>query len=113
MLEAHLNPTWDAASRRPEIIDKTVAWIDKNYLKKSSTILDLGCGPGLYAERLAECGHLVTAIDFSKRSIDYAIERNNENKLNINYLNQNYLEIVFLLTLNFHFYFKNIHSKKT
>lgn len=27
MLDAHLNPNWDAASRKPKTIDKTVAWL--------------------------------------------------------------------------------------
>jgi len=57
MLAAHLNPDWDAASRRPRTIDKTVAWINDNFLHGQSTVLDLGCGPGLYAERLAKLGH--------------------------------------------------------
>ncbi|NJN84331.1 MAG: class I SAM-dependent methyltransferase [Caldilineaceae bacterium] len=35
-------------------------------------ILDLGCGPGLYANRLAELGHTCTGIDYSPASIDYA-----------------------------------------
>lgn len=37
-------------------------------------VLDLGCGPGLYAQRLARLGHAVTGLDFSPASIDYARE---------------------------------------
>ncbi len=27
MLEAHLNPNWDVATRKPEFLDKSVNWI--------------------------------------------------------------------------------------
>lgn len=94
LLEAHLDPTWDAASRRPQTIDRTVAWINEKFTQgKSCDILDLGCGPGFYAERLAELGHRVTAIDFSKRSIEYAKESNRVKLLPIEYIYRNYLEI--------------------
>lgn len=94
LLDAHLDPSWDAASRRPETIDRTVAWIDEKFTQGNSCdILDLGCGPGLYAERLAELGHRVTAIDFSKRSIEYAKESNRVKLLPIEYIYRNYLEI--------------------
>ncbi|MCL1799742.1 MAG: methyltransferase domain-containing protein [Promicromonosporaceae bacterium] len=73
MLAAHLNPGWDAASRRPEFIDQSVAWLsDVLKLRQGSKVLDLGCGPGLYANRLARAGCSVTGIDISTRSIAYA-----------------------------------------
>ncbi|BCG61136.1 class I SAM-dependent methyltransferase [Paenibacillus sp. URB8-2] len=74
LLATHLDPMSDAASRRPEVIDATVHWI-VNYLCRqdhAKEILDLGCGPGLYAQRLAKLGYSVTDIDFSKLSIEYA-----------------------------------------
>jgi hypothetical protein len=52
LLEAHLNPNWDGATRKPEFLDKSVNWISK--IAPSSRykfLLDLGCGPGLYADR--------------------------------------------------------------
>jgi len=93
MLKVHLNPKWDAASRKPKTIDKTISWINDNFIQESCAILDLGCGPGLYAERLASLGHNVTGIDFSKRSIEYARESASKQELNIEYIYQNYLEI--------------------
>jgi SAM-dependent methyltransferase len=54
--------------------------------------VDVGCGPGLYAARLAKRGANVTGIDFSKRSIEYAKENAAHERLNISYVNQNYLE---------------------
>lgn len=73
MLEAHLNPEVEAASRRPETIDRSVEWlIEALGLKPGDPILDLGCGPGLYASRFARAGMQVTGVDYSRRSIDYA-----------------------------------------
>ncbi len=90
MLNAHLNSSWDAASRNFDFIDQSVEWISQNApLGRYKKILDLGCGPGLYSERLNKRGYFVTGIDFSKRSIDYARKQNFTNT----YLYQNYLEI--------------------
>jgi len=94
MLEAHLNPTIEAASRRPETIDRSVKWmIEALMLKAGDPILDLGCGPGLYASRFAQAGLQVTGVDYSHRSIEYASNYAKENSLNITYRYQNYLEL--------------------
>jgi SAM-dependent methyltransferase len=89
MLEAHLNPDIDAASR-PEIIDKTVSWLlNRLKLSASDTLLDLGCGPGLYCQRFAARGLLVTGVDLSRNSINYAREHDFATR----YLCQNYLNL--------------------
>jgi SAM-dependent methyltransferase len=94
MLETHLNPDIDAASRRPETIDRSVKWLIETLgLKTGDLILDLGCGPGLYASRFARAGLQVTGVDFSRRSIDYARNSAAENGLTIEYRYQNYLEL--------------------
>lgn len=73
MLNEHLSQAHDAASRRASIIDQQVAWIEANLLQgRPSSVLDLGCGPGLYTARLAALGHSCTGIDFSTASIAYA-----------------------------------------
>lgn len=97
MLAAHLNPNWDAATRKPEFIDKSVDWISE--IAPSSQyklLLDLGCGPGLYAERFNSAGYSVTGVDFSKRSIAYAKEQTLLNKSTIEYHYQNYLTIDYI-----------------
>ena len=94
MLEAHLNPEIDAASRKPATIDRSVKWmIETLGLKSGDPVLDLGCGPGLYTSRFARAGLQVTGMDYSRRSIDYAASYAKENNLNIRYRYQNYLEL--------------------
>ena len=75
MLREHLSQEHDWASRRASTIDKHVDWIHREVLSsRPSRILDLGCGPGLYASRLAKMGHACAGIDFSPASIAYARE---------------------------------------
>lgn len=94
MLATHLDPTVDGASRRPETIARTANWIAASLgLRPGDCILDLGCGPGLYAERLAQAGFQVTGVDFSQSSIDYATAQAHEKNLPIQYHCQNYLEL--------------------
>ena len=76
MLHEHLSQAHDAASRRAEIIERQVAWIHGTLLGGRATrVLDLGCGPGLYASRLARLGHTCVGIDYSPASLAYARER--------------------------------------
>ncbi|MBE5983154.1 MAG: class I SAM-dependent methyltransferase [Paenibacillaceae bacterium] len=94
MLEAHLNPDWNAATRKHDFVDKSVRWITSIAPPAQfQQLLDLGCGPGIYAERFRKAGYTVTGIDFSKRSIEYAQEQTLLNKSNIQYFYQNYLTI--------------------
>lgn len=94
LLQVHLNTEIDLASRKQKTIQQTVEWIlhkaDKN---TPLEILDLGCGPGLYAELFAEEGHRVTGVDFSKSSIEYAQKEAKSKKLDIKYVHANYLEL--------------------
>jgi SAM-dependent methyltransferase len=97
MLAAHLNPDWDAATRKPEFLDKSVNWISKIAPPSQyKFLLDLGCGPGLYAERFNRAGYAVTGVDFSKRSIAYAKEQTLLNQSKIEYHYQNYLTIDYM-----------------
>jgi 2-polyprenyl-3-methyl-5-hydroxy-6-metoxy-1,4-benzoquinol methylase len=73
MLEYHLNETIDVSSRNKNFIESSVDWIVAHFgVDKRTEIADFGCGPGLYAIRLAERNAIVTGIDFSKNSIEYA-----------------------------------------
>ena len=74
MLKAHLNPEFDGASRKHAFIEESVAWITELVSPIDYPLLfDIGCGPGIYAEKFARQGYYVTGIDFSKRSIDLSL----------------------------------------
>jgi SAM-dependent methyltransferase len=90
LLKAHLDPDTEAASRRPEFIDRSVEWI-VSMLPEGASLLDIGCGPGLYTKRLAERGLRVTGIDFSERSITYAREHDKKS----DYILMDYLQMDF------------------
>lgn len=94
MLKWHLDPENDVASRRPETVQKSVDWLTASLgLQAGDSILDLGCGPGLYSARFAEKGLQVTGVDYSHRSIDYAVEYARKNNLEIQYRYQDYLTL--------------------
>ncbi len=87
MLREHLAQEHDAASRRYEIVDSHVQWIHEQVLQGRSTrILDLCCGPGLYANLLARLGHRCVGIDFSPASIGYAREQAQKEALDATYI---------------------------
>jgi SAM-dependent methyltransferase len=77
MLAAHLSPDTDAASYKPETIAAICQHLPKAMgLKPGAAIVDLGCGPGLYAKELTGQVFSVTGIDQSENSIRYARELN-------------------------------------
>jgi len=93
MLAFHLNGEIDVSSRRAAFIDQSVRWIGSHFNVGAGTrIADFGCGPGLYANRLAKLGARVTAIDFSARSIAHARTVAAAEGLTATYVNHNYLE---------------------
>jgi len=92
MLAAHLDLDDDRASRNAAFVNRSVEWICSQFNVGSGTkIADFGCGPGLYAQRLAQKQADVTGVDFSIRSIEYARNNAITNKLPINYINEDYL----------------------
>jgi SAM-dependent methyltransferase len=94
MLATHLDPDVDRASRKPKTIDASVNWIVETLgLGAGAAVLDLGCGPGLYAARLAQRGMMVSGVDFSRRSIAFARTFAAEKGLTIHYRCQNYLTL--------------------
>lgn len=93
MLAYHLNEDIDISSRNTKFIDNSVEWISSYFeIAAGTKIADFGCGPGLYTTRLARKQADVTGIDFSTRSIQYAVEIAAKEGLNIHYINQNYLD---------------------
>jgi len=92
MLAFHLNESIDVSSRNAGFIDRSVDWIAARFsIDEGKRIADFGCGPGLYAARLAKRGARVTGIDFSRRSIEYARQVAERDKLTVDYVHQDYL----------------------
>ena len=93
MLQYHLNDAIDLSSRNTNFIESSVEWIVSRFgVDKHTEIADFGCGPGLYAKRLAEKEAKVTGIDFSENSLKYAKEVAAREGLDIDYVHANYLE---------------------
>ncbi|MFD4293929.1 SAM-dependent methyltransferase [Rhodococcus sp. NPDC058505] len=73
MLVNHLDPDTAAASRPHAFVDRSVDWlIGALGLVPGTRVLDVGCGPGLYAHRLARRGIEVLGVDVSATSVAYA-----------------------------------------
>lgn len=86
LLNKHLDLCSDEASRREESILMIIRFI-LGQTKPGSRLLDLGCGPGLYTERLADEKFVVTGIDFNRAAIEYAVGRRKQ----VEYLLGNYI----------------------
>lgn len=92
MLQTHLSQDTALASRPFEAIDRVVDWIDQSFGLDGKSICDLGCGPGLYANKYAERGAIVHGLDFSRNSIDYAQRHAPKNAKPVAYQVANYLK---------------------
>ena len=91
LLAAHVDPTTDAASRRPETIAREVGWlVGALELRPGDRVLDLGCGPGLYCEALASRGLDVTGVDISPGSLEHARQAAAEAGLSIRFIEGDY-----------------------
>ena len=94
MLEAHLDPEMEAATRKLDFVRRSADWIAKIAdPEKRQRLLDLGCGPGIYAEHFHRAGFDVTGVDLSRRSIAYAREHAAAERMDIHYRCQNYLDL--------------------
>jgi SAM-dependent methyltransferase len=93
MLEYHLDQSVDLSSRNKDFVARSVKWIVSHFgIDANTSIADFGCGPGLYTTLFAENNAYVTGIDFSERSIRYAREISDQQGLDINYVQENYLK---------------------
>jgi 2-polyprenyl-6-hydroxyphenyl methylase/3-demethylubiquinone-9 3-methyltransferase len=72
----HINPV------RTEYVKK---FVDLN----NKSVLDVGCGGGVFSEAMAENGANVTGIDLASESLEVAKLHLYESKYQINYINQN------------------------
>jgi 2-polyprenyl-3-methyl-5-hydroxy-6-metoxy-1,4-benzoquinol methylase len=96
MLKLHLNPDVEAASKTTAAIAAEAAFIiASTAMAGGKTVLDLGCGPGLYVKEFAKTGAKVTGVDLSARSIDYANATIGPEYLNASFVNMNYLDLAY------------------
>ncbi|MGD9210020.1 MAG: class I SAM-dependent methyltransferase [Desulfobacteraceae bacterium] len=104
LLGLHLDPSEGMVSRPITFIEQSVQWLVSSFnITSKTSIADIGCGPGLYANRLAQSGAKVTGIDISRRSIKYARQIARKKKLIVEYICQNYLEFTTLKKFDFIF----------
>ncbi len=90
LLAAHLDESYNGASRKEDLRIDTINWIN-TIITPHSRIIDLGCGPGLYTYELGKNGHTVLGLDFSRESIEYA-RKNKQVNGSVEYTWGNYLE---------------------
>ncbi len=96
MLKFHLNPDMEAASKTKATIAAEADFIIKSTaMSEGHSVLDLGCGPGLYVQEFAKTGATVTGVDLSGRSIDYAKNNMEPKHKNTHFIKMNYLDLNF------------------
>ena len=86
MLLAHLSDDNDAASYASHRRERICQWLrDQLHLSPGMKLMDLGCGPGLYAQWFAQRGLDVLGMDISANSIEYARQQAALTNLSIRY----------------------------
>ncbi len=94
ILESHLNEDIEVSIQNEEFINSSVDWIVTQFgIDKNTYVADFGCGMGQYATRFAEKEANVTGIDFSERFIRHAKEVAKQKGVDINFIQQNYIEV--------------------
>jgi SAM-dependent methyltransferase len=94
MLRFHLDGDIDVASRRTSFIEASLGWISRRFaLGPGSRVIDLGCGPGLYVNRMARTGASLTGIDISPRSLEHARAQAAREGLEVDYRLGDYLSL--------------------
>ena len=72
LLREHLDQAHDSASRRVNLVTAHVTRLAQVLPAPPAALLDAGCGPGLYAARLARLGYAVTGVDVGPASVRHA-----------------------------------------
>ena len=89
LLNTHLATDTDQGSYKPKTLRAICRYLPSAMrLQQSATIVDLGCGPGLYCEELSGMGYALTGIDRSESSLQYA----REHAPKARFVRQSYLE---------------------
>jgi len=94
MLRYHLDSTVGLSSRTAEVVDRCVDWLSGTLgVGAGVRVLDLGCGPGLYGNRLAAIGAEVTGVDLSARSLRDAQDHAPNGRRRPAYICGDYLDV--------------------
>jgi SAM-dependent methyltransferase len=72
VLREHLDQSHDGASRRIHVVERHIRRLLRLMPAAPADVLDAGCGPGLYAVRLARLGYRVTAVDVGDAVLRHA-----------------------------------------
>lgn len=72
LLREHLDQSHEGASRPLRTIDQHVRRLRALLPRPPASVLDAGCGPGLYAVRLAAAGYDVTGVDVNPAALRHA-----------------------------------------
>ncbi|MGB9915179.1 MAG: class I SAM-dependent methyltransferase [Candidatus Bathyarchaeales archaeon] len=82
---------WELGKPRPIL----VKFVTKGLIKKGKA-LDICCGAGTNTVYLAEKGFEVTAIDVSKRAIEYAKKKAEDAGVEIDFIVQSFVDLSFI-----------------
>ena len=94
IFQSYFNNDVYGGSKDDVFLKKSISFIDQiatSYSCKS--ILDLGCGPGIYCSPLFDLGYTVSGVDISQKAISYAKEYAKENYQSIKYYNTDILSV--------------------
>ena len=72
VLREHLDQSHDGASRRVHVVERHIRRLLRLLPAAPVDVLDAGCGPGLYAVRLARLGYRVTGVDVGSAVLRHA-----------------------------------------
>ncbi len=95
-------PFWDDRMREGNDFVEVLIWPSLErllHLEVSERVLDIACGNGLYARRLAAKGVQVVAFDFSEEMIRHAVQRTHKLSQDIEYLVMNATDEAAILSL--------------
>ncbi|MEM7348120.1 MAG: class I SAM-dependent methyltransferase, partial [Chloroflexota bacterium] len=85
----------------PVVVRQNVDWLVNHLnLSPQAAILDIGCGPGLYSQALAEHGYNVTGIDIAEPFLLYARAQAEQQNLPITYLNHSMFDLNFVVAFD-------------